>query len=512
MPAVVFAELRFNTRTSPQSGRHDSIQVGEHHQLTAQGTSNRNLGMTVYATDMDAGARAYLSTYGRREDMIDLIDADPSDIASHGKKTLRINLLPYDFHDPSLAPFVSDVSPEAWGYPFHSACWKILTAFRPIAQEDLQSLLNLGRSMPKQNGMLNWGHDYGGRAKHSHAVAPGEEDVLTAPVGVTGFDDDPGDIDELHHIFENHRIVPSQTREGPTLEPRTVATSDPFARLPDDILFSVLDYLTLADVSLLKQTSRTFANLELPGRFWRNFFRMGQVFDYIIEAREYSQVHWKYVCKAIKVAMDNGTVHHYAIWLRKCSWDMCYPLQQALEAMRDMSDCLGDAVKSHFEPYAPQDQGHWVTASRALKQPGVILDHGCRTIYERVMALSAKIRDVHVSTVELFGRQYISGLKTVSEDEDTRSIGFQSPVSGKFAVGMQHILGFNLAFDGRGVRGLCLVYDNEKESEWIGNHDNIPKRKLRSGLAGDAVTHLKCAFDVSGHSTSFLDKYVLSIG
>ncbi|OBS25345.1 hypothetical protein FPOA_05878 [Fusarium poae] len=253
----------------------------------------------VYATVFEPDAKAYLSIAGRREDDDDIIDVHPSDIACHGKETLRINLMPGVYRQLSLdwrAPltlYTTDMSLEAWGYPFHSACWKMLTAFRPITQQDLQTLLKLGRAMPKQKGMVNWGHDYGGRARQRHAVAPGEESILLAPVFIANYNIDPGDIKVFHHIFENHGQVSSQYNDRPAIKLRQVTLSDTFAKFPNEILFLIVEHLTLDDVTLLKQASRTIANLELPAGFWRNMFQAGQTFDYIIEAQQYSQVAWR---------------------------------------------------------------------------------------------------------------------------------------------------------------------------------------------------------------------------
>ncbi|CEI62620.1 unnamed protein product [Fusarium venenatum] len=60
---------------------------------------------------------------------------------------------------------------------------------------------------------------------------------------------------------------------------------------------------------------------------------------------------------------------------------------------------------------------------------------------------------------------------------------------------IQEIMGFIVALDERGVRGLSIIDENKIESQWIGDHQNIPKWKICSRLFGGLVKTLKCGFD-----------------
>lgn len=52
---------------------------------------------------------------------------------------------------------------DAWGYSFHSSCWQLLTSFRgPTRKINAQCLLNLFRSFPSFEHVINFGHDYDG--------------------------------------------------------------------------------------------------------------------------------------------------------------------------------------------------------------------------------------------------------------------------------------------------------------------------------------------------------------
>ncbi|KAF4339888.1 hypothetical protein FBEOM_6186 [Fusarium beomiforme] len=455
--------------------------------------------------NLQANARAYLSTSGRRRGQSDHITVDPSDMKHKDKKTIRVNLMPYDFTDPSQYPFVSDITPDAWGYPFHSACWKILTIIGPIDQEDLQSILNLCRSVPKQMGMLNWGHEYGGRAKHHLNVAPGEENFLISSPVVVGMDINPCSIVELMQIFDS--LMSNKTEDDfPTIHPllklHQVTAHDPFTDLPTDILLALADHLTLPELTLMKQSSRAFTNLELPSRFWRKRFRLGREFDYIFEAQDYSGGKWESICRDINASKSNGMVR-YSLHIRRHIWDLCFPMRQVLGAMR-YNTCDGTPVKSIFEPEAlpdalPEGKG-WITVDRARKFPGEIFERGSRVIYDRMVVLPRKLCAVYVSTIQLFGRHYVSGLRFRDRDGMYLNVGFQHPEQELLLAqedsGLQ-IQGFDVAFDQRGVKGLSMLLGDGTQSDWVGEYKNIPKKRLQISSGEDGVSHFKGGFDAA---------------
>ncbi|KAH7241521.1 hypothetical protein BKA59DRAFT_478748 [Fusarium tricinctum] len=458
---------------------------------------------TVYATDTDANAKAYLSTSGRRRGSSDVINIELSDRKIHNnKRTLEVNLIPYALTNFSQNSFLVDIGPDAWGYPFHSACWKLLTNYRCVDQEDLQSLLNLCRSQPIQAGMLNFGHEYGGRARFDLAVAPGEENFLTSSPIVLGMDVNPCNIVELWQIFDSsaHDAPEPPRHEMPKIEPfAKIYQPDTFAVLPTDILLALVDHLTLPELSLVKQASRTFANLELPNWFWKRRFLPGREFDYIFEAQDYSGGNWESICKAINAAKSNGTVR-YTLHLRRHIWNLCTPLDQTLRVMRQVG-CEGNPVRSAYEQDAPPEEISWVTVGRTEKSPAQLRARGSRIIYERVLEVPAETCTIYASTVKVFGVSYISGLRIQDDTGRSRLLGFQHPqdetvlAEGK---GGMRILGFDVALDQRGVRGLALVLHTGGKSSWVGDFKNVPKRMLRSySCRSEVVSLLKGKFDAT---------------
>lgn len=362
--------------------------------------------------------------------------------------------------------------------------------------------------------MLNFGHIYGGRARFDLAVAPGEENLLTSSPVVLGMDVNPCNIVELWQIFESYASEPP-LEIMPKIEPfAKIYQPDTFATLPTDILLALVDHLTLPELSLLKQASRTFANLELPSWFWRRRFLPGREFDYIFEAQDYSGGNWESICKAINAAKSNGTVR-YTLHLRRHIWNLCSPLDQTLRVMRQVS-CEGNPVRSAYEQDAPPEEISWVTVGRTEKAPSQLRERGSRTIYERVLEIPTETCSIYTSTVEVFGVTYVSGLRIQDDIGRSFLLGFQHPQSETLLAkrqGEMRILGFDVALDQRGVRGLALVLHTGRRSDWVGDFKDIPKRMLRSySCRSEVVSLLKGKFDVSDSSrTPHKDVIILSL-
>ncbi|KAF4948725.1 hypothetical protein FSARC_13661 [Fusarium sarcochroum] len=407
---------------------------------------------TVYVTGIEADAETHVSFRGRRESFTDVIRVAAGHSAWAYKTSLRAILMPYDFQDSTQYTLVSDdLETTVLGFPFHSACWRILRASGRVSNKDIH-LFNLCRSFPKQCGMLNWGHDYGGKAKRDVPLIPGEEPCLILrPIG-SGSDVDPDSDTEFIMMFEGESSeLPNEETGSITTLPRNhqVTDSDVFTTLPTEILLTLADHCTLHDLFRLKQSSRAFTNLHLPNSFWRNRFRPGGEFE-------------------------------------------------TLEAMRQTS-CDGNPVQSIFEPKAPPDDRTWVTSSRALKPPGGILNRGCRVIYERAMTLPMASSAIYASTIEAFGRCYISGIRIQDKDGTSFSLGFRHPDEKRLLTSQDEqlqISGFDLAHDQGGVRGIAVVYNHGAKSDWMGDYDGLPKRMLRcDSLGAGVVDCLKGGFD-----------------
>ncbi|KAM5356642.1 hypothetical protein ACJ41O_003288 [Fusarium nematophilum] len=137
---------------------------------------------------------------------------------------------------------------------------------------------------------------------------------------------------------------------------------------------------------------------------------------------------------------------------RRRIWHLCLLLHRVLEATRDTS-CDGNPIRTFFEPNGPLDDGRWVSASRALKLPSQDLSEGSRALYNRTLVLPPKPAAIFASTINLFGRCYISGIRILDTGGKSFSIGYRHP--DKEAIlsgdGQLRIEGFCLALDQRGT-------------------------------------------------------------
>ncbi|KAI9148850.1 hypothetical protein HJFPF1_10892 [Paramyrothecium foliicola] len=452
--------------------------------------------LIIDAAEHPSWMAQFLAVYSLEDDIESETSDTPSANAIDEKKLLHINLLRTSFEHLQIFPVDGDpvIMLQAWAFPFHSACWQILSRSSHPEQLDCQALMSLCRSFPSKQGLLNWGHDYGGLVRSEPMLAPGEEPSLHRLTGSITQGADPFDIPVIHLAFE--QAANDSHSHNPILRVARPRDADPFASLPMEILHWILTHLPSRDVVQLKLASRVYGNLVLPNSFWKSRFLPGRELHHIFEAQKYfSSVKgcWKCIFRSLKTLGITP-----AILNRKRTWGLSSSLHGLLELMKDVN-CDGDLVQSFFDPNAQPNDRHWITASRALKKPTKPFFTGSRVLHERELTLPPESRAIFASTVELFGRHYISGIRIVDRDARSFSLGYQHPNHEKLLLegnSPLHLCGFCLAQDQRGVRGLAIIRDTGAMSSWIGDHHDIPKRRLAT-TAGrlDVIDSLKGGFD-----------------
>jgi hypothetical protein len=161
----------------------------------------------------------------------------------------------------------------------------------------------------------------------------------------------------------------------------------------------------------------------------------------------------------------------------------------------------GNHVQTFFEQNAPTDPRRWVTASRAPRGPSDIMLEKKRVLYERTLTLPSSATAISVSTVELFGRRYISGIRILDGEGLSSSLGYvhrRNETLLSRVNRLPRIVGFYLAPNHQGIRGLAVLYDTGTLSAWAGDHKEIPERRLLSIFGGLGVVDcLQGKFDVS---------------
>ena len=173
-------------------------------------------------------------------------------------------------------------------------------------------------------------------------------------------------------------------------------------------------------------------------------------------------------------------------------------LGNLLRQTRDI-DCDG-TLRHHNHRLG--DDIRWVTASRALKPLVESFTVGSRVFHERTAAVPDGANALFVSTVDIHGRRYVSGIRIQQKSGKSVSLGYQHPQDEALLVhcndNLLGIVGFCLAQDQRGIRGLSVMLDKDTLSDWFGEHQGIPKRRLVTSSDGqDLVKFLKGGFDVS---------------
>ena len=395
-----------------------------------------------------------------------------------------------------------------WGFPFHVACWYVLAKVWPEERLDVTAMHDLLRSFPIQYGTLDFGHDYYCLLRYDIVVD--SVSVLyrgrRVKIDVGGLlrRDAPRKAD-VHWFLEGEvkQEVDDTFSARDNVQASLLGTCkagnghDPFFKLPDEILHQIVEYLPSKDVVLLKQSSRPFATLRLAAGFWRSrflpgnelyFFFTGRRKDTFLRGRWESLYRW---AKSLDITPDRVD--------RSRIWKLASSMRDMLDSMGGVG-CDGDTVRSFFERTAPLDGRCWITATRALKDPTANFDHGRRSLRDRVITVPSGPVSLFLSWIEVFGRAYVSGLRVVATNGTQVSLGYQHPARETLLCPESgEVFGFCLAQDERGIRGIAeLSHAGEISSRWIGDYQDIPKRRLvLDSIEPRAIKYIKGGFDVS---------------
>lgn len=303
----------------------------------------------------------------------------------------------------------------------------------------------------------------------------------------------------------NVRLVEVQQYDAPIY-------SDPFGKLPVELLQSIVSELSSPEVVALKRSSRIFYCLPLPDTFWRSRFLPGREFEYVLEAFNFFETRngqWKAIYQDLRnVRKSLGLVNKQRVW------NLARTLDDLLETRLENPICLGTKVCSYFELAAAEEKdAAWIGGYRCLRPFNQAFSTGCRQLYVRTMLVPLYAVDIYVSVVNILDKTYVSGLRFAKSRGSMQQIGYirpekEIPLIWNTQTEAPQVIGFHLARDQHGVRGLCAVSEVNKLTGWAGQHDGIPKRRLAlpAGNQDDTVgiAKLKAGFDVSHARTMIL--------
>ncbi|KAJ3813258.1 hypothetical protein F5876DRAFT_63294 [Lentinula aff. lateritia] len=460
----------------------------------------------IYATSKHS-ISAFLSGPGERRQFSDVIPT--GELA----EMTEIELLWFDW-GPS---WTNNSSRSLWGFPVHCACWDIMVAVHPEQRPNVQHLFDLCRSFPVQ-GAINFGHNYGGAVSYGARtiLSPGEEPWLHPTPTIRSepqYKCNPFYHLELTRLFQQDSAVFPERSYLPTVDPTvtfsghkvkfTRGESDPFSKLPIEILLSLSYYLPSPSVASLKLASRVYAAIVLPDRFWFSRFWPDQEFEHVFDIQHAALWggRWKLLFDSVKDCHRRLNTRD-AMLNRKRVWALAKSLQAFLDEVGE-GPCAGDPVRSFFEPNAPPDDSIcWATASRNLKSPIEIFGSGCRSLFERLLVLSSQIIAIFISTIEVSGHCYISGLRLELDDGESSVLGYIHPRNETLVTWdattttRVSIAGFHIAQNNQGVSALAILSTEGYLSNWVGEFQGIPKRRLIiEGGCSDPARFLKGGFD-----------------
>lgn len=341
--------------------------------------------------------------------------------------------------------------------------------------------------------MLLFGHDYGGICEPDSmfAIYPGEKPqrilhkekpLSFEPV----FDErhfNPLKIHDVGLIFEEEDADYAEHYSTNFLMMGGSTDNDPFSALPFEILELIVVKLTLEDVSHLKLASQIYAKLGLPDTFWHSRFRRGGEFEYLFESMKFGlqcKGRWRSVFLKARELQD-----HPQMRCRKRVVTLAWALLDLVDRRGRISCSTLDSPPSLLgllESTAPLDPLKWVTASRSLLPPDVNYDHGTRCLYRLTVGVPSKATFIFISTIDIFGLLYISGMRFEQQNGESTYVGYIHPQSEGLITWADPrpvcITGFQLAHDPRGIRGVAIESAAGGLSNWVGEYVGIPRRRL----------------------------------
>lgn len=182
-------------------------------------------------------------------------------------------------------------------------------------------------------------------------------------------------------------------------------------------------------------------------------------------------------------------------------------LVRLLSTKRSLLQYFGTPLRSYFEPSAQQleEDGSWMRASRCLHAFNEDFDAGSRVLFTRAIVVPQNIDGILISTVQVLGKTYICGLRLQHSDGPAIGLGYVRPGAETLCTwrtGTRPIgfAGLHLAQGQRGVHGLAIVSSENGLSDWVGEHYNIPKRRLVlvacPSRTMNGITMIEGGFDV----------------
>lgn len=412
---------------------------------------------------------------------------------------------------------------ESWTYAFHDACWEVLlmqlsrASTRPSQDLDLigRHLFNLLHCLPSDRRSITFpAHDFGGafRFWNNPLDIPGDWRFLWAEPKVP--------------CFAPTRPVHRPFHDDPTVSFDPLPSSDScdcFARLPSNVIFSIINSLSSADLCSSRQSSRTLATLTAPGylpqSFWRSRFLQDKELGFLCPTQRSSSlsrgIDWEELYHVVKVELNNMSETGH---LRNRSRVWC--------SLRHLTNCLAPLLDQKFSLLPPD------ASDQHLTTQGYVLGHvvrgyarhdsktagSPRGVGSRLLGVNhiffdfqfpeAATFEIKVSFLVFNCVAYVCGLRYLRQDGsrcglEISRIGLIIP-SAETALEVDsrdHLSGIRVATTLEGVIGLAFIFnrDGAEKQVSVGVVKHLPQT---AGLAtlrpqsGRKIAGVEVGFDV----------------
>jgi hypothetical protein len=384
------------------------------------------------------------------------------------------------FHNPGIL----------WGYGFHSSCWTLLLArlSHIEKQKDIvTSVFNLLYITPCPDfSYFQFGHDYGGAAGTHKPYGLPQPIDLSSPLYA-----DPWEIPSLGELEKCAPEIHSfaSPKQKVALDPHTFSSQGlgcPICRLPLELLYLVLSYLSLAQVAKIRLVCREFSLIakpeNLPQSFWRSRFRFGYEQDYILPDLSIKW-DWSRLFRGTKSCLKGNNA---PLINRKRIWTLLDPLAVLMER-EESKKLLGSpfsivGVESEQHQSPNNDLPTTYIAIRTFcgqltSDSSDQLTEVCRLQRCSIAKFQSRApkdgAQIQLSTVQIGAARYISGMQWVrpqSSGDLLSGIGIFTH-SAKETINIPSssvIKTVEVAFCTSGLVGIRFHFTKNGISQWVG--------------------------------------------
>ncbi len=411
------------------------------------------------------------------------------------------------------------------GFVLHESCWLLLKhAHRPapVPHERLFEVLSSVPLAMTKKDTMDWGHDYGGLVFHQGETSylPWEYLRFSTYGCGGGWFGTPYIVNPLATFASELLFAePPQAPPSRNILPPSEASSpghDPFGRIPQELRFAIVTYLSIPDFLSLRLASRSFWSVFDTQQLWASHFRgLDSDHSWLFEAERdldspggFQRHDWRWLyLRTAGSRMEE--------WMknRKRVWRLILPvMDMAGLTWSDLPAVLPAPWTAPSIPWAPAGSGgsshdelslvasgnRWGRSHRWDITP---LQMACTELKKTRLAIPADgIARIDASMARLGRHVYVAGLALTTTAGESVTLGYTKGRAERFLqLKGETLTGFNLAIGLRGIQALQCVSssgDGEHLSPWLGYPENAPKTRRLSAVANGGMMVLEFGFDV----------------